>query len=119
MAKTYKNTTAQKTTVTRDVIDMENKVNDNVYETLVVLGKRSNQISQEMKAELHGKLDEFATHTDTLEEIFENREQIEISRFYERLPKPHAIAMHELLNDEVYFRNPEDEESEANNEKEA
>ena len=108
MAKTYKNSTADKTTVTRDVIDMEGKVNSNVYETLVVLSKRSNQISQEMKEELHAKLEEFATHQDTLEEIFENREQIEISRFYERLPKPHAIAIQELLTDDIYYRNPEE-----------
>ncbi len=78
----------------------------NLYETLVVLSKRSKQLSIEMKEELHAKLEEFASSTDNLEEIHENREQIEISRFYERLPHPTIIAQDELFSDEIYHRNP-------------
>lgn len=108
---TYKNTKASRTTITRDVEELDSRVEDNIFETIVVLTKRANQISQEMKEELHSKLEEFATQQDNLEEIFENREQIEISKFYERLPKPHSIAIQELLEDNVYVRNPiEDEE---------
>jgi DNA-directed RNA polymerase subunit K/omega len=108
---TYKNTKASRTTITRDVDQLDSRVEDNIFETIVVLTKRANQISQEMKEELHSKLEEFATQQDNLEEIFENREQIEISKFYERLPKPHSIAIEELLDNNVYVRNPiEDEE---------
>ena len=108
---TYKNTKASRTTITRDTQELDSRVDDNIFESIVVLTKRANQISQEMKEELHSKLEEFATHQDNLEEIFENREQIEISKFYERLPKPHSIAIQELLDDKVYVRNPiEDEE---------
>lgn len=107
---TYKNTNASRTTITRDVDELDNRVDDNIFETIVVLTKRANQISQEMKEELHSKLEEFATQQDNLEEIFENREQIEISKFYERLPKPHSIAIEELLKDNIYFRNPIDDE---------
>lgn len=78
----------------------------NVYETLMILGKRANQISSEMKEELNQKLQEFASYTDNLEEVFENREQIEISKFYERLPKPTLIALQEYLDGQIYYRNP-------------
>tara|TARA_B000000441_G_C21558250_1_gene241386 strand:- start:334 stop:609 length:276 start_codon:yes stop_codon:yes gene_type:complete len=88
----YRDNTAERTTITRDLREMEKPLG-NVYETIVVLSKRSNQINSELKEELSQKLDEFASTTDNLEEIFENREQIEVSRFYERLPKPGAIAM--------------------------
>jgi DNA-directed RNA polymerase subunit K/omega len=103
----YKNTNAERTTVTRDTDLLDDKVDGNLFETIVVLSKRSNQISREMKEELTSKLEEFATQTDNLEEVFENREQIEISKFYERLPKPHSIAIQELAEDKIYFRRPE------------
>jgi DNA-directed RNA polymerase subunit K/omega len=101
----FKKTTAPNNTITRDVHKLAERVG-NIYEVLTILGKRSNQISVEMKEELSRKLLEFASYTDNLEEIFENREQIEISRFYERLPKPTLIAIEEYLNDEIYYRNP-------------
>lgn len=99
----FKNSTAERSTVTRDTIKME-KETGNIYESIVILSKRSNQISVELKEELNQKLQEFASSTDNLEEIFENREQIEISKFYEKLPKPVAIAMQELSDDKIYTR---------------
>jgi len=105
----YKKTNAPDTTITRDFTDLE-KNTDNIYKSLVITGKRSKQIQKEIKEELNQKLQEFASYTDNLEEIFENREQIEISKFYERLPKPTLIAMQELLDDKIYLRNPEEEE---------
>lgn len=104
----YKNVVAEKTTVTRDTVNFEEQCG-NLYEALVTISKRSNQINDGMREELTNKLAEFASNTDNLEEIFENREQIEISRFYERLPKPVAIAIDEYLNDKVYSRIPEEE----------
>nr|MDA3779776.1 DNA-directed RNA polymerase subunit omega [Bacteroidales bacterium] len=83
----YKKTEADLTTKTRDLSDFD-KETGNVYESLVIIAKRGNQIEKELKQELNQKLDEFATYNDNLEEVFENREQIEISKFYERLPKP-------------------------------
>ncbi len=102
----FKNTTAERSTITRDTIKME-KNTGNIYESIVAVSKRSNQISVELKEELTQKLQEFASSTDNLEEVFENREQIEISKFYEKLPKPVAIAMQELLEDKIYVRMPE------------
>jgi phage-related protein len=93
------------TAVTRRMRDF-NQQTENVYETLAILSKRANQISLEFKEELNKKISEFATSNDNLEEVFENREQIEIARYYERLPKPPLVAIHEFLNDQVYFRNP-------------
>ncbi len=107
----YKNTNAARTTVTRDLKTIDGKTDGNIYEAIVVMAKRSNQISKGMKEELIAKLEEFATTQDNLEEIFENREQIEISKFYERLPKPHAIAVQELLEDKIYMRNPDETDS--------
>lgn len=104
----YKKTNASVTTVTRDVRELEGKTN-NVYETIAIIAKRSNQISAEIKEELTNKLAEFASHTDNLEEIFENREQIEISKFYEKLPKSTLIAIQEFLEDKIYSRNPSKE----------
>ena len=104
---TYKNSKAERTTITRSTHAIDLKVSDNLFEAVVVLSKRANQISKEMKEELNNKLDEFATHQDNLEEVFENREQIEISKFYERLPKPHSIALNELKEDKIYHRNAE------------
>ena len=80
----------------------------NIYEALSIIAKRSQQINLDIKKELHEKLDEFATHNDSLEEIFENKEQIEVSRFYERLPKPQAMAIEEWLNNKIYSRQTDD-----------
>ncbi|MBX7052968.1 MAG: DNA-directed RNA polymerase subunit omega [Flavobacteriales bacterium] len=104
----FKNTNAAKTTVTRNTSELYDRVNGNLFETIVLLTKRSNQISREMKEELNQKLEEFGSHSDNLEEVFENREQIEISRHYERLPKPHSIAVQELIDGAVHFRYPEE-----------
>ena len=106
----YKKTNAANTTITRNMADLEVSTG-NLYESLVIISKRANQIGVEIKEELVAKLAEFATSTDNLEEIFENREQIEISRFYERLPKPVSIAVQELLENKIYFRRPEEEET--------
>lgn len=103
----FKKTNAAITTVTRNLRDIDSKTG-NVYESVTVLSKRANQISLEMKEELSKKLSEFTSHIDNLEEIFENREQIEVSKFYERLPKPTAIAIQEFMENKVYFRKPED-----------
>lgn len=105
----FKNTNAESTTVTRNMNEIE-AVTGNIYESCVVVSKRSDQLSVDLKEELIGKLNEFASSTDNLEEIFENREQIEISRFYERLPKTNAIALKEFLEDKVYIRTPVSEE---------
>lgn len=102
----FKNSTAERSTITRDTNKFEEKTG-NVYDAIVIMSKRANQINVDLKEELTGKLQEFASSTDNLEEIFENREQIEISKFYEKMPKPVAIAMQEMLNDEIYVRNPE------------
>lgn len=101
----FKNTNAERTTITRDVVNLQDKTG-NVYQSIVALSKRSNQINSQLKEELTQKLQDFASHTDNLEEIFENREQIEISKFYEKLPKPVAIAMQEMLEDKTYIRKP-------------
>lgn len=93
------------TTITRNVHELD-QATGNIYESLVIISKRANQISNNMKEELHGKLAEFASSNDNLEEIFENREQIEISKHYERLPKPSLIAIDEFLNDKIYYKNP-------------
>jgi DNA-directed RNA polymerase subunit K/omega len=101
----YKKTNAPTNTVTRTLVDLSKDTN-NVYESIAVIAKRSNQISATMKEELSKKLQEFGTSSDSLEEIFENDEQIQISRYYERLPKPTLIATQEFLEDKIYFRNP-------------
>lgn len=101
----YKDTDAAETTITRDIVDIDSKTG-NVYEAITIVAKRSNQISVKMKEELNAKLSEFATSTDNLDEVFENRELIEISKFYESLPKSNALAMSEFSKDEIYFRNP-------------
>jgi DNA-directed RNA polymerase subunit K/omega len=106
----YKNSTAAKTTITRDTNELYDKVDGNLFETVVLLNKRTFQIAREMKEELSQKLEEFGSNQDNLEEVFENREQIEISRHYERLPKAHSIAIHELEEGKVFFRYPEEEE---------
>ncbi len=101
----YKKTNADLTTTTRDLRSLDGKTG-NIYESIAIISKRANQISAEMKEELTNKLAEFASNTDNLEEIFENREQIEISKYYERLPKPSLIAIQEFFDDKIYHRNP-------------
>ena len=101
----YKKSNAPTNTVTRDVMNLCDQTG-NIYESVAIIGKRANQIGADIKAELSKKLTEFATRGDNLEETFENREQIEISRFYERMPKPTLIATQEFIEGKVYFRNP-------------
>ena len=107
----YKKTNAPTSTVTRNMADFVHETG-NVYESVAIIGKRSNQIATEMKEELLKKLNEFSSTTDNLEEQFENHEQIEISRYYERLPKPTLIAAQEFIDGKVYFRDPSKESSE-------
>ena len=102
----FKKSTAPLNTLTNNVVKMSEKTG-NVYEMVNIIAKRANQISIEMKDELGKKLQEFATYTDNLEEVFENREQIEISRYYERLPKPVSIATQEYNQDKIYYRRPQ------------
>ncbi|ADX68685.1 MULTISPECIES: DNA-directed RNA polymerase subunit omega [Weeksella] len=104
----FKDIDAATTTVTYNRNKIEAKTG-NIYEAIVIMGKRSEQINQEMKQELIQKLDDFASHTDSLEEVFENREQIEVSKFYERLPKPTSIAIKEWIDNDIYFRNPNED----------
>lgn len=101
----YKKSKAPTNTVTHELMNFAEPTG-NIYESLVIMGKRANQISAKMKEDLSRKLKEFATQTETLEETFENREQIEISRYYERLPKPALMAAEEFENGKVYYRNP-------------
>lgn len=108
----YKKIKTETTAVTRQK-DRFYDYTGNIYETLVILAKRSDQIAVELKEELNQKVSEFATHSDNLEEVFENREQIEIAKYYERLPKPTLLAIHEFLNGEIYFRNPHKENAES------
>ncbi|MBL0126613.1 MAG: DNA-directed RNA polymerase subunit omega [Flavobacteriales bacterium] len=98
-----KNTSAAKTTVTRDVSKLDEGIG-NVYETVAILSKRANQISVKIKEELYGKLEEFAVIGENLEEVYENREQIEVSKHYERMPKPGALAVQELQEGKLYWR---------------
>ena len=97
---------APTTTVTydRDKID---DTTDNIYKAISIISKRTVQINEDIKKELISKLEEFATPSENLEEIFENKEQIEVSKFYERLPKAHAIAIDNWLSEKIYYRKPE------------
>ncbi len=101
----YKKSKAPTNTVTHNLMDLAEETG-NLYESLVIISKRANQISAQMKEDLNKKLKEFASSNDNLEETFENREQIEISRYYERLPKPTLIAADEFLRGKVYFKKP-------------
>ena len=109
MSMEYKKVKADSIAVTRNVSEFV-KGTGNVYETVVALSKRANQVAAEIKEELNGKIEEFATSTDNLEEVYENREQIEVAKHYERLPKPTLIAISEYLSDQLYIRNPLKEE---------
>lgn len=101
----YKKSNAPTTTITRDLMALCEDTG-NIYETVSIIGKRSNQIAVDIKADLSKKLAEFASFNDNLEEVFENREQIEISRYYEKLPKPTLLATQEYIEGKVYHRNP-------------
>ena len=105
MSTDYKKSNAPVNTITWNTAELS-KETGNVYQSVIIMGKRANQVSVELKEELSKKLQEFASYTDNLEEVFENREQIEISRFYERLPKPVIIAAQEYAEDKVYYRLP-------------
>ncbi len=107
----YKKTNAPTTTVTQDILDLCEDTG-NIYESVAIIAKRANQISVDLKTELSKKLQEFASTSDNLDEIFENREQIEISRYYEKLPKPSLIATQEFRDGKVYYRNPAKESQE-------
>ena len=102
-----KDSKAELNTITYDKDKIEKKVGS-IYEAIVIMGKRAEQINAEIRSELHGKLDEFAVHNSTLEEVFENREQIEISKHYEKMAKPTSIAIREWLDEEIYFRKTDD-----------
>ena len=104
----YKKSTAPTNTVTRNVMELCDETG-NIYESVAIIAKRANQISAEIKGELSKKLQEFASVSDSLDEMFENREQIEISRFYEKLPKPTLMATEEFVEGKVYLRNPSKE----------
>ncbi len=105
----FKKTNAPITTITRDVDKLE-ELTGNIYQTVMIASKRANQISVELKEELHQKLEEFGSYTESLEEIFENREQIEISKMYERLPKSTAIALQEFIENKLLYKIPEQTE---------
>jgi DNA-directed RNA polymerase subunit K/omega len=94
---------------TRDANELKNKTG-NLYESIAIVAKRANQINISLKEELHNKLEEFASHTDSLEEIHENKEQIEISRAYERMPNPALLATQEFMEDKIYYRKNEDQD---------
>ena len=104
-----KKTRPVNTTITRNTAEFS-KLTGNIYETVALLSKRSNQIATEMKKELHKKIEEFSTGIDTMDEIYENREQIEVVRHYEQLPKPTLQATQEYLDGEIYYRNPAKED---------
>lgn len=98
-----KKTNAPVNTVTYNKTQLEESTG-NIYEAITIMAKRANQINSEIKKELTDKLEEFATYNDSLEEIFENKEQIEVSKFYEKLPKPHALAVQEWMDEKIYYR---------------
>ena len=104
----YKKSKAPVNTVTRNIMDLCEETS-NIYESVAIISERSNQIAAEIKQDLNKKLQEFASYTDTLEEVFENREQIEISRYYEKLPKPTLLATQEFVDGNIYWRDPSQE----------
>ena len=106
----YKKSKAPVNTVTRNIMDLCEETG-NIYETVAIISKRANQISVEIKQDLSKKLQEFASYNDTLEEVFENREQIEISRYYEKLPKPTLLATQEFIEGNVFWRDPSKDKS--------
>ena len=111
----YKKSKAPVNTVKRNIMDLCDETG-NIYESVAIISKRSNQIAVEIKQDLNKKLQEFASYNDSLEEVFENREQIEISRYYEKLPKPTLIATQEFLDGNVYYRDPSKDNANTNEE---
>ena len=111
MKMDLKKTNAPVNTVTYDRNQIDEPT-ENIYESISIISRRAEQINSEIKKELIDKLEEFATYNDSLEEIFENKEQIEVSKFYEKLPKPHALAVQEWLTDKIYYRNTEEDSQE-------
>ena len=111
MTMDLKKTNAPVNTVTYDRNQIDEPT-ENTYESISIIARRAEQINTEIKKELIDKLEEFATYNDSLEEIFENKEQIEVSKFYEKLPKPHALAVQEWLTDKIYFRNTDEDSQE-------
>ncbi len=104
----YKKSKAPTNTVTRNTMDLCDETG-NIYESVAIIAKRANQIAAEIKSDLSKKLQEFASYNDSLEEVFENREQIEISRYYEKLPKPSLLATEEFVENNIYWRDPSQE----------
>ena len=113
----YKKSKAPVNTVTRNIMDLCEDT-ENIYESVAIIAKRANQISVQVKEDLSKKLAEFASYNDSLDEVFENREQIEISRYYEKLPKPSLLATQEFIEDQVYWRDPLKEQKEQQRERE-
>ncbi len=107
----FKKVAAPNSTITRNMADLD-KETGNIYKSIAIMARRANQISVELKEELNVKLEEFASYNDNLEEVFENREQIEISRYYEKLPKPSLMAVQEFKEGKIYFRDEEKQETE-------
>ena len=112
----YKKSKASVNTVTRNIMDLCEDTG-NIYESVAIISKRANQISVQIKEDLSKKLAEFASYNDSLEEVFENREQIEISRYYEKLPKPSLLATEEFVEDQIYWRDPAQEQAVAQDER--
>ena len=110
----YKKSIAPVNTVTRNIMDLCRDT-DNIYESVAIISKRANQISLQIKEDLSKKLAEFASYNDSLEEVFENREQIEISRYYEKLPKATLLATQEFVEDKIYWRDPSRDNSNNEN----
>jgi DNA-directed RNA polymerase subunit K/omega len=106
----HKKINAPRTTITRNFNELD-AATDNLYEAVALISRRAEQINDDLRAELQDKLQEFATHVESLEEVFENKEQIEVSKFYESLPKPVNMATQEWLEGKIYYRYPESEES--------
>ena len=109
----YKKSKAPVNTVTRNIMDLCDETG-NIYESVAIIAKRANQIAVEIKQDLNKKLQEFASYNDSLEEVFENREQIEISRYYEKLPKPTLLATEEFVENNIYWRDPSKEQQQQN-----
>ena len=110
----YRKSNAPANTTTRNIIDLC-KETGNIYESVTIISKRANQISTEIKQDLSKKLAEFASYNDSLDEVFENREQIEISRYYEKLPKPTLLATQEFVDNQIYYRDPSVDDAQEGN----
>jgi hypothetical protein len=109
----YKKTEAPSSTITRNIVTIA-QATGNIYEAVIICSRMATQINTELRKELYEKLEEFATYNDNLEEVHENREQIEVSRYFEKLPKPSLISLEEFLNDRIYYKYVETENQESN-----